>query len=60
MQRNYKVKRIAGTWSVETPASVGTFASFADAVRAIADSEQRIKERAEWARVNAEMVGGEK
>ena len=60
MQRNYKVKRIAGTWSVETPASVGTFASFADAVRAIAESEKRAKDRAEWHRVNAEMVGGEK
>lgn len=60
MQRNYKVKRIAGTWSVETPASVGTFKSFADAVRAIAESEKRNRARADWALANAEMLGGAK
>lgn len=41
--RGYKVKRICGTWVVETPASVGTFNSLNEAIAAIAAAEARKK-----------------
>lgn len=62
MFNQYKVKRLNGLWIVESPTLAGGtirayFETLAAAVESMAEAE---KARADWALVNAEMLGGAK